>query len=81
MAQKSREFQRKRRDRYSQPCPLCSFEGEGHDVRKQLSSINDHIINDDDQQTALGRSARLDLTLANLKHVHGEERRLAYEQI
>ena len=60
--------------------PLCSFDGEGHDVRKHLTSIHDHI-NEDDQQTTVGRSARLDLTFANFKHVQGEERRLAYEHI
>ena len=81
MAQRCREFQRKRQEKYSRPRPLCSFEGEGHDVRKHLISIHDHIIKEDDQKTAAGRSVRLDLTLVNLKHVQGEDRRLAYEQI
>ena len=77
MVQRSREFQRKRRERDSWPCPLFSFEGRRDDVRKHLISI----IKEEDQRTAVGRSARLDLTLANIKHVQGEERILAYDQI
>ena len=57
---------------YCRTCPLCGFEGEGHDVRKYLFSIHDHIIKEDDLLPAVGRGSRLDLTLANLKHVQGE---------
>ena len=62
-------------------CLLCSFEGKGHHIRKHLISMNDYIIKEDDLRLAVGRGARLDLTLTNLKHVQAEERRLVYKQI